>query len=77
MLVRSSGVVLRGSGGWSNRIEAALFEQRFVDERRTVEVEPSLRVSGCHPLEEIAPRDWHPNAESIPAIHVVLVAGTA
>jgi uncharacterized protein (TIGR00725 family) len=31
-------VVLRGSGGWSNRIEAALFEQRYVDERRTVEV---------------------------------------
>jgi len=31
-------VVLRGTGGWSDRIEAALFENRWVDERRTVEV---------------------------------------
>jgi hypothetical protein len=25
-------------------------------------------------IEQIAPRDWQPNAESIPALHVVAVA---
>jgi uncharacterized protein (TIGR00725 family) len=31
-------VVLRGSGGWSDRIEAALYEGQYLDERRTVAV---------------------------------------
>jgi uncharacterized protein (TIGR00725 family) len=31
-------VVLRGSGGWSDRIEQALYEGRYLDERKTVAV---------------------------------------
>jgi uncharacterized protein (TIGR00725 family) len=32
-------VVLRGSGGWSDKIEAVLYEGRYLDERHTVPVE--------------------------------------
>ncbi len=32
-------IVLRGSGGWSDRIEAALLEGRWLDERRTSELD--------------------------------------
>jgi uncharacterized protein (TIGR00725 family) len=31
-------VVLRGSGGWSDRIEQVLYDGRFLDERKTVAV---------------------------------------
>jgi hypothetical protein len=31
-------VVLRGSGGWSDRIEQALYEGQYLDERKTVAV---------------------------------------
>jgi len=31
-------VVIRGSGGWSDRIEQVLFDGRFLDERKTVAV---------------------------------------
>src|SRR5271154_3800864 len=31
-------VVLRGSGGWSDRIEKALYEGQYLDERKTVAV---------------------------------------
>ena len=31
-------VVLRGSGGWSDRIEQVLYEGRYLDERRTVAI---------------------------------------
>lgn len=32
-------IVLRGSGGWSDRIESSLVDGRFLDERRTSELE--------------------------------------
>jgi hypothetical protein len=32
-------VVLRGSGGWSERIEGVLYEGQYLDERRTAPVE--------------------------------------
>lgn len=32
-------VVLRGSGGWSDRIEASLVDGRWLDERRTAELD--------------------------------------
>jgi uncharacterized protein (TIGR00725 family) len=32
-------VVLEGSGGWADRIRAALVEGKYLDERRTVEIE--------------------------------------
>lgn len=32
-------IVLRGTGGWSDRIELSLIEERWLDERRTSEIE--------------------------------------
>ena len=32
-------VILRGSGGWADRIEGVLYEGRYIDERRTVAIE--------------------------------------
>ncbi len=32
-------IVLRGSGGWSDKVEGVLYEGKYLDERRTVPVE--------------------------------------
>jgi uncharacterized protein (TIGR00725 family) len=32
-------VILRGSGGWSDKIEAVLYDGHYLDERRTVSIE--------------------------------------
>jgi hypothetical protein len=32
-------VILRGSGGWSDRIEGSLYDGHYLDERKTVPIE--------------------------------------
>ena len=53
-------VVLRGSGGWSDRIEGVLYEGQYLDERRTAPVEfadtPGAAVDKAFAGARSAPR---------------------
>src|SRR6202453_2882654 len=53
-------VVLRGSGGWSDRIEGVLYEGQYLDERRTAPVEfadtPEAAVEKAFAGARSAPR---------------------
>jgi hypothetical protein len=65
--------------------EASQYEGKYIGERLLPHPpRPLAEVSFDHQgrtqravIEQIAPRDWQPNAESIPAIHVVVVAANA
>jgi hypothetical protein len=52
--------VLRGSGGWSDRIEGVLYEGQYLDERRTAPVEfadtPGAAVEKAFAGARSAPR---------------------
>ena len=53
-------IVLRGSGGWADRVESVLYDGQYLDERRTVPVEfadsPAVAVEKAFAAARRAPR---------------------